>query len=550
MLDLSPRSNAHQGPRLQTSPAALMASCETARFLASILNSATDRLAILCTSVTDTSSVDPAIIRDLSDVNLKEVKSDLDTITSSTEELRPNSWIDIIHHAKEILLKSTVPDEDEEVLQDTFGHIFLLTPDVNSLPAQSLTHDKLTFHIICPASVPINDQASVHCNGWKLRSLSGKDMQVVSKKKDLDPMSVTNRLRVLISQARSGKLLRDLTDLVLEISAGPDCILEGVIGRVKFSELHLHPGEVFTVLFKLRVCDAAVREYSSRASIPNSNQSSETFLDAKNILSQLDRMLMPTDANILTARLSYKNSILPAGVTCSVTADCHVKRRLADPDHRLSPSKSNALQPEDCTALVEMRLAYHLARQGSPRTALKSLHKEYGDNFEFSACRDYVTLVARELRHQARILERMEINTSPDKKKHRPAVHSANTSNNKNSWETHTRNAVVRSDDENQKPPQLLRATSDIPTEELFETEPALKESREQMKTDEARRIWGDMRKGKMKRPPLDVGRSVSEQSDVREMAVRNKRSLGSETLRSIFSAGESVGKGMGAPWM
>lgn len=541
MLSISPRPKAYQWPRLHTSPAALMASCETARFLASILNKMTDRLAILCTSTTGTSPTNYTVVMELSQINMPSIKTALDAITSSIGRPRTNAWVDTIHCAEEILLKSAVPDPDEEPLRDTFGHIFLLTPNPDGLPFPSLMHEKLTFHIISPAGAPRNDQ-SIQCNGWKLRSLSGNDAQVVSKKKDVDPMSVSNRLRILIPQGRSGKVLGSLTELVLEVSAGPDCTIERVIGKVEFTKLH--PGEVFTALFKLRLRATTGEGYSfSRPATPRS----EALPDTNDVMSHLDKMLGTTDTKILTVTLTYRHSLLPAGTKCSITTECHMKRVPPGPDQMPSPSKYNLLQVRNCTVLVEKRLAYHLATQGSPRNALKNLQKEYGDNFQFSACPDYVSLLAKELKYQARIVERLEIGASPKKPS---AVHNADSPS-----EIYGQSSFAV---ENYKPQRY--PSSDIPTEELFKAKPALavlslQKSREQLRTDEARKIWGDMRK--MTRPPNHtVGRSQSSQLEesrkegIRELAIKNKRSVGSETLRSIFSGAESMGKGLGAPWM
>ena len=474
---------------------------------------------------------------------MDEIKTYLDAIARSNEKLKTNTWSDTISCAKEILLKSTVPDPDEELLQDTFGHIVLLTADADGLSSQLLAHDDLTFHIMCPASVPRNDQAAIHCNGWKLRSLSGKETQVVSKKKDLDPTSVTNQLRILIFQARGGKLMGNLTELVLEVSAGPHCIVEGVIGNVKFTELH--PGEVFTVLFRLKVRDAALQEYSF---FGTPTQSSESLLSTKDVMSQLDTMLKATDAKIFTVRLTYKHSLLPAGTTCSVTTECHVEKLPPDPDQALSPLTPDFLQARDCTIVVDQRLAYHLATQASPRNALKLLYNEFGDKFQSSTCRDYINLLAEELKYQARIVERLEITASPKKP---PAVPTPKSSTENCSQSP--RRA------EKYEPPQ--RATSETPIEELFKTEPALavlsvKKSREQLRTDEARRIWGDLRKMKKPTSQAAKGRSNSSQMEearrqgIRELAVKNKRSLGSDTIRSFIFAGESVEKGICAPWM
>lgn len=536
-------TNAYQGPRLHTSPAALMASCETARFLASILNTRTDRLAVMCTSITETSGANSTVVKELSEVKMHRIKTALDSITSSRKKLGASAWTNTIECAKELLLKSMVPDPDEEPLQDTYGHIFFLTPDADSLPFPSLAHEKLVFHIISPAGALRNDQSSMHCNGWKLRSLSEIEIQAVKSKKDLDPMSVFNRLRVLIPQARSGKLLGNLTELVLEIKPGPDCVVEGHIGRVDFTELH--PGEVFTALFRLKVGAVTTKDYYS--SHPPT-RSSEALQKSKDIVGQHDRMVEKTESEILTARLTYRHSLLAAGTMCSVTTQCHMKRHHQDPDQKLSPSAFSSLRPNYRSVLVEKRLAYRLATHGSPREALTDLHSEFGDKSQFSACPDYINLLAKELKYQARIVQRLEIEASPKKSS---TVHGA-----KRPLENGPKSPFGT---EQYKPQHS--ATSDIPTQELFRAEPALavlslKESREQLRTDEARRIWGDLKK--MTWPPHQAkgDRSISSQLDearnkgIRDIAVKNKRSVGTDSLRSFFSVGESKGRVLGAPWM
>ena len=570
-----------------------MASCETVRFLASILNRLTDRLAILCTSLTHAGDTDSKIVRDLSYVHLEKIKTGLDALTTtSNERMKPSDWIVAIDCAKRILLESTVPDPEEEVCQDTFGHIFLLTPGASELPSQSLTHDDLTFHIICPASVPRN-QVPVYCNGWKIRSLSGNEAQVVSKRKDVDPMSVTNRLRALITHARSGKRLGNATELLLEFAPGPGFIVKGALGNVKLTKLHA--GEVFTVLFKLTAHEATIQDDSlpGTPTLPP-----EAFSSTHGILSQLDRLLGTTERKICTARLTYKHSLLPADTTCSVRTDCHVNSRPPDPSQGLISWTSNSSPARDCTVLVDRRYAYYLSTQGSPRTALKALHDEFNGTYQSSACREYIHLLTTELKYQARIAERLELAASPYKKKVNaipptpptpppplpplppppPRSKCSTSSSNKTNWSPmssissfNTAGADANAD-ENGRP--LHRKTSDIPTEELFKTEPALavlslKESREKLRTDKARKIWGDYRR--MKRPPSDdqrhhrsisngkagsrrrswvVDEEASKLAAVRELAVRNQRSVGSDTLRSMFSVGDKVGKGFGAPWL
>ena len=573
-------------------------------------------MAILCTSAMDTNGASSTVVMDLSQVRKNRIKSALDGITNATGKPKTNAWTwhDTINCAKELLLNSVEPDPGNEVLQDTFGHIFLLTQDADRIPFELLEHERLAFHIISPTGAPRDDQSSIQCNGWKLRSLSGDETRAVSTT-DSDATSLSDQLRALIPQARSGKLLGSLTDLVLEVSAGPDCTFEGLIGKAQFTKLH--PGEIVTALFKLRVPAARVQGYCvSRTP----TLSSEALINSKDALTKLDKILGTTVAKILTARLTYKHSLLPADTSCVVTTECHIKRPLPKLDHFPNPSKLDLLpQAGDCTILVQKRLAYHLATHKIPKTALAALHSEFGDRFQYTACPSYVRFLAKELRYQARIVERLEIDASPKKSfavrapsspvdirspsspdarkyksRHRATdspfeSRSQSSPDDKHYKPQHHATASALeirspnspSDDkpkplrraannlhENRNPnspgaennqPQR-RATSDIPTDELFKAQPALtalsvKDSREQLRTDEARRIWGDMRK--MKRSPYQSvpSRSVSspvveaQNNGIRELAVKNKRSMGTESLRSLWSLGEGK-KGLGAPWM
>lgn len=106
-----------------------MASCEIVRSLASMLNVVLDRMAILCTSVPHHPGSDSILIRPLSQPNITEITSALDCIPASTiiENSMASIWEGAISHAKDILLQSRVPNAKTELLQDVFGHVFVLT---------------------------------------------------------------------------------------------------------------------------------------------------------------------------------------------------------------------------------------------------------------------------------------------------------------------------------------------------------------------------------------------------------------------------------------
>ena len=380
-----------------------MASCETARYLASILNIITDRMAIICTSGVQGS--DSTLIWPLSQVKAHKIKTSLDTITTSRQMPTAQHWKQAIIFAKKILMQSPIPNEDNETLQDTFGHIFVLTGNAAGLSSEPLTDDKLQFHVICPANVPREHHNLIRCNGWKLQSISGNELNAVSAHKDTDPTSMPNKLRGLIMHARGGKLAGVLNNIFIDVKAGHNCSIEEVMGSTKLSTLH--PGESCTVLVKLRFHGA--RANKSPLSQPG------TPLDAADIMNELDEMLRASAVQILKARLKYKHSDLPQGTICSINAYCHLKQQMRSIERGRSQSQPRAVQPKDCTTLVQKRLAYYTATHGSPRHALSNLRREFGETGSHSYCPDYIKLVMKELEFQVRIVDRLELGASPMK---------------------------------------------------------------------------------------------------------------------------------------
>ena len=373
-----------------------MASCETARYLASTLNVITDRMAIICISGVQGS--DSTLIWPLSQVKTHKIKTSLDTITTSRQMPTAEHWKQAIIFARKILMQSPIPNEDNEALQDTFGHVFVLTGNAAGLSSEPLTDDKLQFHVICPANVPREHHNLIRCNGWKLQSLSGNELNAVSAHKDIDPTSMLNKLRGLIMHARGGKSAGVLNNIFIDVKPGQNCSIEEVMGSTKLSTLH--PGESSTVLVKLRF--HGPRANKSPLSQPG------TLLDAEEIMNELDEMLRASAVQILRARLKYKHSDLPEGTICSINAYCHLKQQMRGIERGRSESHPRAV-------LVQKRLAYYTATHGSPRHALSNLRREFGETGSHSYCPEYIKLVMKELEFQVRIVDRLELGVSPMK---------------------------------------------------------------------------------------------------------------------------------------
>lgn len=97
------------------------------------------------------------------------------------------------------------------------------------------------------------------CNGWKLDSLYADSLQCMSKRKDEDGKSLFNRVRKIIALSREGRAGGKMSDLMIDIEAGPQCSIEAVMGRREIATLR--PGEVITALVKVRVGATPAKGY-------------------------------------------------------------------------------------------------------------------------------------------------------------------------------------------------------------------------------------------------------------------------------------------------
>lgn len=376
-----------------------MASCEIARHLAALLVMSDDKLAILSTSPLYPNLPQSRTVQPLNTVDTRRVKLAVDSIVGSTEQPDHEVTIEALECAKNILKRSTATMANKGG-RIPFGHIFLLTTNPAGIPSSLLHDERLQIHLINPGTVPWKGQRNVECNGWKLRSLYRSEFEFVSLKKDEDETSLFNRLRNVVSHARSGKISGKLTDLVLEVNAGNDCSIEAVMGKASY--LSLQPGEVILALVKVSVGQQYPRLPSS------STESLDSPSDSCALIDELKSILKASSTTLLTAKLKYKYSLFPSKTRCSIIADCNVEREapgvggdkniLDEPPPQGSPSQ----------VMVQKRLVFHLATHHSPRRAISSILDYFGADGRDSVCPNYVKLVLEELKYQARVLERLD----------------------------------------------------------------------------------------------------------------------------------------------
>lgn len=389
----------NNGLRLFTSPAALMASCEIARHLAALLDMSDDKLAILSTSPLYPNLPQSRTVQPLNTVDARRVKMAVDSIAGSTEQPDHEVTIEALECAKNILKRSTATMANKGG-RISFGHIFLLTTNPAGIPSSLLHDERLQIHLINPGTVPWKGQRNVECNGWKLRSLYRSEFEFVSLKKDEDETSLFNRLRNVVSHARSGKISGKLTDLVLELNAGNDCSIEAVMGKASHSSLQ--PGEAILALVKVSIG----QHYPPLPS--SSTESLDSPSNSCALMDELKSILKASSTTLLTAKLQYKYSLLPSKTRCSIIADCNVEREAPGVGGDKNILNGTPQQGSPSQVLVQKRLVFYLATHHSPRRAISSILDYFGADGRDSVCPNYVKLILEELKYQARILERLD----------------------------------------------------------------------------------------------------------------------------------------------
>ena len=362
---------------------------------------------MLSTRPQRTDAPDFNIVSPLSRTSIRQIKSAVDSIVSSTERPEPAALATALNYAIDILTDAATEAADSEPQGDAYGHVFILSGNTHGISPNLLDHEKLSVHVVCPGSVPWKGADEVPCNGWRLGSLYSSTLQSMSLRKDVDQSSLFNRLRKIVILARSGKFCGQLTDLVLDIQAGPACSIERVMGSKDIARLH--PGEVITALVKVNVGLANRREFTPSPSLQR--QCSIDFANSADLLNELETMLGTSSAPILIAKLTYRHSFLPTSTRCSTIAAAKLKRSIPDRGLDSNPKVTIESRATENRMAVQKRQIHHLATHHAPRQAILTLREHFGDNGRASLCPEYVKLVTAELKYQARVMERFELTT-------------------------------------------------------------------------------------------------------------------------------------------
>ncbi|KAL8800307.1 MAG: hypothetical protein Q9182_005270 [Xanthomendoza sp. 2 TL-2023] len=221
--------------------------------------------------------------------------------------------------------------------------------------------------------------------------------------KDQEQSSLFDRLRTMLDDARTGLLHGTISDLVLDIKPGQNCTIEGVIGHRNIPSIQR--GERIVALVKLKVglSPAAGYTLTSRRRQVGSGPA------CNDPNTELDKLLGTTPVGILSAKLKYRHSLLPLDTSCVSTTECKLRRPLPSAERMKISSKGSSTKQRTPLIQIQKDFAFHIATHHEPRQAITVLLEDFGDGGRRSACPDYIKLLLNELKYQARTIERFQL---------------------------------------------------------------------------------------------------------------------------------------------
>ena len=500
-----------------------MCHCETTRFLASLLDGETDRMAIIQTSTPGQSASEPGIVAPLSNIKMRKLKATLDQITTSSARSSIARIADSLYIAQELLLGHDVDVKySDRSPRPTYGHVFLFTAYIDDSLEEFALNERLTLHLVCASVLPQQSEHWPRTNGWRIRSMTGKEPRSESRKTDGDLDDLEQDLMNLVHHARSGQTLGMLNSVGVELTAGSDSTIEEILGSRYFE--YLQPGEVRSIIIKIKCkgTKATKNSVSVSAAVPNDDD----------LFGELETMLNGWAATpILHAQVRYSHPWLPKDVICSVARTCNVRHVINMPGNLDMMRKPTSVLESAERLIVHRHLAFCCFTQLSPLAAMSALERVIATGDGRMACPEYVALLMKEQQYQKRIAESMlSSNTSQLEIENQRFKNGA---------------TLVHKEFSNN-----LGNAKDPSSAELLSTEnfPDIGEG----KFSATRDTSDDTRK-RLLALGGKAPNSTSEYNDrlakgLKHTVLRNKRSVGTDTLRSLALSAKTS-PGFVAPW-
>ncbi|MCJ1381392.1 hypothetical protein MMC17_004502 [Xylographa soralifera] len=527
---------------LYTSPAALMSACESATAIAHSLTANSDRFALFQTSPDPKKSESSLKLLSLGEPNLWSLKHVLDNLEVCAQVPKPDCLGETIALAQSHLRShprvSSINNHGKEIVRQ----IIVLTSRPHTVASTSCSKESIGVHVICAGSLPWMSEKPLAGDGWYMNyQATSRELSTSSKLKD--ERRIAERFRHLIWMLRASSAPGVLSGLELFMDGGRFCTVKDILGPTKFETLRA--GEVVKTIVNIQM--SAPQVDADKISNPSHEKLKSSKYDK--LTGVLDGVLEEEVITTLDARLQFTHSLLPGGIICHAKGEAKIKVVSSLPEPRNdnhwqeSASHSEDLDPEE--ALVQKSLMYFLATTHTPASALHVLLGHFGTVVDFSICPEYLMQLLAELKYQRRVAARVNsFDTDINDCDHEKGAKMISSLKGSATPGPSVRPERWLHDDIDPFPEQNRRATIDLVADPPRGS------------VDLTRKYWTEIRK--MGRGRLSSimafghirrsSRVIDEQRRIQEIAVRNGRSIGQESLDEM--AYDSKGEENLAPWL
>jgi len=497
------------------SPDSLKNACQSAVDLATKLTHPKDRLAIICTSPAEAwkSSRSGYVLRDLVAVDVMAIQKALRAAVNARLNIPPQK-LDMdrtLADAFHILAKG----EDMDRIGGLFCHVVLMTANAEACGGSAQRSAPVCIHVI-QTSVVAWRQMTSPCTGRIITS------EVSS--------ALKNKIADLLYDARNRLLTGSLTNAILKVeTVNRYCSIEEVVGKQQFAVLS--PGEVHNVLVKVNV---------KRCTNPPASLTEILFAELENLLG-----VVATE--LIQVSITYQHSIFSSNTTLRTSAVCELPR------HDTSSIWVNATmttppRSEQYHAQSEVfhKLLLCISASRHPKDAIATLQSLQLPAAVKGNLLVLLESIKTELSYQLHVMNMYKITTTFEE----DVEHF-----NGDRTEKHTADALLEA--ATVPAQQVLVSIPESPDSGKTIIHKENNSQQEEDENDAARRIWKNMRRDSKSAGDLLASKTNTmgvvddgRLAEIQKQALRSKRSIGTDTLRSLsFGTGSGAYPSRYAPW-
>ena len=372
-----------------------------------------------------------------------------------------------------------------------------------------------------------------HVHPWKNNPGAGNEgghSKVIAK--DYYPMDLKARfaydwadIQTMIDSAHMHARFSQLRNISVQILPNPECEIRTMVGPM--ASAHLDAGQVLPILVQVRVPAEASATKTSTKNMLKDHEHIDPFAKSDQLMKNLEEFLGVTEMGLFTVQVRYEHSLFPANSEIFMRKECRVRRSVGGSDWSLplalSANSFNVINSEACTERMSLSsickdypyiASWDSDDEMAEERTVRVTRASVDDELEVSPDVTSIELAARRDQNHDSELGQCRVTKADSSSILGGEVGSDSEASKQELWCASS-----------------IRLSSESPNSTQIQSSP-----------DRARKIWRYMRReSRSKREnqsscdSLDrSGTDDGDLSHIKSTAIKNKRSLGASTLRSL----------------